>query len=425
MDEIQVEDVKLGEGSFGSVFCALYKNQVVAAKFQPLPDETELQRTLIAELSIFKNVVDPHLVRYIGAARIDPPFDDMNIPFSSPGILVLMEKCLYGDLRSVIEEVNGREDLTLSWPLRVRISHQIALGIKSLHAHGVIHRDIKTSNILLDDDWTAKVCDYGFAISSSTSKNSSYVAGTPEFSSPEVELGEEYSTPSDIFSFGLVLAEMITMRLVGKDGFLERKPQNLFRVDHGEISSNVHDDVGRMTSDLLQLCIRCSSFEPSDRPSLEDVIGKLEEMLDGMEDSETNSLNFDPPYELQDPSSPIINSKNSSKLMASTPIIGNGFEKEIITLSNPPPSSQPRRKSFSICDDLTIEMLLSSPELMRELSEHQLEEEITDFYQLQERIDQLIDFSSSTFKASENLQLARYLTTQASILIKNVSNKIS
>ena len=108
-----------------------------------------------------------------------------------------------------------------SWSLRTRIAADVCEGLAYLHAQGVIHRDVKTPNILLDDLWNAKLCDYSFAIHSRSPALMQYTCGTDEFMAPEVALGEDYGEASDVFSLGIVLCELIT--LVRKDGSISRE----------------------------------------------------------------------------------------------------------------------------------------------------------------------------------------------------------
>jgi serine/threonine protein kinase len=112
-----------------------------------------------------------------------------------------------------------------------RGSHR-AQGIHYLHEHELLHRDVKTENLLVDDTWRCVVCDFGFARKRGTAMT---ICGTDEFMAPEVIWGEEYGFSADIFSFGVVLAEVITRRKPGKDGFLERQPRNKFEVSQEQI----------------------------------------------------------------------------------------------------------------------------------------------------------------------------------------------
>ena len=98
------------------------------------------------------------------------------------------------------------------------------------------NRDIKTTNVLLDSNWRAKLCDFSFAIHVESMVRSEYIYGTDEFMAPEVALGELFDCQADIFSFGVLLAEVITEREPDKH-FLHRKAQTLFSLDVDELHS--------------------------------------------------------------------------------------------------------------------------------------------------------------------------------------------
>ncbi|CAM9132486.1 unnamed protein product, partial [Choristocarpus tenellus] len=126
----------------------------VAVKIQQVPPDEEEQANLIGELSMLRNQVHPHLVNFIGAAVAAE--NGMN------KVMVAMEMCTNGALREALK-------LHLSWPLKVRIALDMTSGLQYLHEQGIIHRDIKTPNVLVDAEWRGKLCDYNFAIDESSS----------------------------------------------------------------------------------------------------------------------------------------------------------------------------------------------------------------------------------------------------------------
>ena len=95
-------------------------------------------------------------------------------------------------------------------------------------------RDIKSTNVLIDDDFRAKLCDFSFACHDESTSKLDYVYGTDEFMSPEVAMGENFSLPTDMFSFGILLCELIT-GLEPSNSFISRRAQTFFAVNEQEV----------------------------------------------------------------------------------------------------------------------------------------------------------------------------------------------
>lgn len=176
----------------------------------------------MSELSILKNLRHDRLVHYYGAALLDPSLgaEASNVPQEMWGtimrgpegetlsgsrvgeeqgeqrvrrassgavpltgsearVLMVMELCANGALREGLQA-------KMEWPLKVRIAADVAEGLDVLHAAGLIHRDLKSSNILLDNRWRAKLCDHSFAIGELSPEMAAFTCGTTEFMAPEV-----------------------------------------------------------------------------------------------------------------------------------------------------------------------------------------------------------------------------------------------
>ncbi|CAM9189689.1 unnamed protein product [Discosporangium mesarthrocarpum] len=182
--------------------------------------------------------------------------------------MVVMEMCTNGALREALK-------LHLSWMLKVRIALDMTAGLQFLHEQGIIHRDIKTPNVLVDGAWRAKLCDYNFAIDQSSPIKQEFCAGTEEFMAPEVLLVDDYGTPSDIFSLGIIMVEMLTGIEPSCD-FPSRPPQDCFAVDEDEVRAALLQDCPGSLSLLLSQCLFA---DPGDRPPAEDAHSWLEELL--------------------------------------------------------------------------------------------------------------------------------------------------
>lgn len=155
---IEVSDLdignEIGHGAFSRVFKGSYRGETVAVKKISVP-RRDLDRHLTGELQLLSSpsMKHPNLIRYYGVA-IEPMQGGVG-----QVINIVTEYMGGGDLRSVLK----RRDVALPWALRVRLVRDVALALGHLHANELIHRDIKTENILLDDEWRCVLADYGFA----------------------------------------------------------------------------------------------------------------------------------------------------------------------------------------------------------------------------------------------------------------------
>ncbi len=207
-------------------------------------------------------VSHPNLIKYFGASQ------------HAKSVFVVLEYMNGGDLHRIL----ARTEVPLPWRLRVQIARDAMSALSWLHQHDLIHRDIKTENILVDDAWRCVIADYGFArkfAGSGMGRQMMTILGTDEFMAPEVIFGEEYDERADVFSFGCVLAEIITRRAPGKDGFLVRHPKRKFAVDTEELRAAAPADT---PESLLECAIQCLAYEPDDRLTSDVVLDWLNDL---------------------------------------------------------------------------------------------------------------------------------------------------
>lgn len=299
----------LGEGSFGSVFRGTYKGENVAVKRIELKTPGRSRRTknapptpqqyLDREISLVMNLKHKNLVKLFGVV-LQPP----------SRLLLVMEYLSGGNMRQFWQEEKKRKRPN-DWKELARNLAGAAEGLDYLHSIEVIHRDIKTENVALSDRSSSKRCvllDFGLARKESLNGRMTIV-GTDSFMSPEVMLGEEYSITADIFSFGVVIAEMICRILpntpVAEIGdaasgkkkvplplFMARKPQNLFVLDLA-LFRKLSAKRGCPDA-LVSLALSCLEYEPCDRPDAPVLVETLQSLAGlGAESDESNSSDED------------------------------------------------------------------------------------------------------------------------------------
>eukprot|EP01126_Amoeba_proteus_P028164 TRINITY_DN2780_c0_g1_i5.p1 TRINITY_DN2780_c0_g1~~TRINITY_DN2780_c0_g1_i5.p1 ORF type:complete len:231 (+),score=51.34 TRINITY_DN2780_c0_g1_i5:352-1044(+) len=212
------------------------------------------------EIAVLKSCRHPNIVAFIGIVDSE----------LSEGVQIVLEYLSKGDLGRYI--LDGRT--TISWARKVKICLDVACGMAYLHSRNIIFRDLKSENILLDDTGKAKLCDFGFARTFSSTNRPTTMCGTDEFMAPEVILGNDYNEKSDVFSFGMLMLEIISRRDVGK--LIPRSMANKFQVDESLIRPKLPSDCPKHFHELAFLCVKP---DPSARPAFDRIILFLKKLL--------------------------------------------------------------------------------------------------------------------------------------------------
>ncbi|GMY18405.1 LEAF RUST 10 DISEASE-RESISTANCE LOCUS RECEPTOR-LIKE PROTEIN KINASE-like 1.1 isoform X1 [Fagus crenata] len=195
---------------------------------------------------------------------------------------------------------------SFTWPTRMSIAIETASALAYLHASDIIHRDIKTNNILLDDNFRVKVADFGLSrlFPNDVSHVSTAPQGTPGYLDPEYHHCYQLTSKSDVYSFGVVLIELLSS-LPAVDMFRQRHEINLANLAKNKIEKGAfhelidpylgfESDYGVKTMTILvaKLAFQCLQQDKEMRPSMDEVLEALKKIQSG-EDAPDLEMAYD------------------------------------------------------------------------------------------------------------------------------------
>ncbi|KAA0172987.1 hypothetical protein FNF27_05478 [Cafeteria roenbergensis] len=264
--EVPIEEIeigkKLGGGGFAVVFLARWRGKQVAAKVLVDPKiSDELRTEFLNELRVMKSLHHPGIVRCVAACS------------TPPRMAFVMELCgdsLFSVLHTPAECHWRGAAKRIPEAQTVRWATGVAEAIAFLHAQSprIVHRDLKSHNLLLAADGRLKLCDFGLV------HHPEPGAGTPQYMAPELLAGARsgFSDRVDVFAFGVLLWEMLARR-VPYAGW--RQEDIVSGVQAGERPPMSDIAEGRASPALRALIQRCWDGDATKRPSMADVVAEL------------------------------------------------------------------------------------------------------------------------------------------------------
>lgn len=261
-EELHLKE-RIGAGSFGTVHRADWNGSDVAVKVFTEQDffEERLDE-FIREVAIMKRTRHPNVVLFMGAVT------------KHPNLSIVTEFLPRGSLYRLLRRPGMRE--LLDEKRCIRMTLDVAKGVNYLHrlSPPIVHRDLKSPNLLVDKTWTVKVCDFGLSrLKAKTFLSSRSAAGTAEWMAPEVLRDEPSNEKSDVYSFGIILWEIFTFQqpwsglspaqVVGAVGFQHRRLQ-------------IPKDLNPKIAALIE---SCWANDPRQRPAFKAIMESLKQLL--------------------------------------------------------------------------------------------------------------------------------------------------
>ncbi|XP_049384309.1 LEAF RUST 10 DISEASE-RESISTANCE LOCUS RECEPTOR-LIKE PROTEIN KINASE-like 1.4 isoform X1 [Solanum stenotomum] len=280
---------ELGDGGFGVVYYGkLHDGRVVAVK-RLYENNFKRVEQFMNEVEILTKLRHKNLVLLYGCTSK-----------RSRDLLLVYEYIPNG---TVADHLHGKQAKSglLSWPVRMNIAIETAEALAYLHSSVIIHRDVKTNNILLDNDFHVKVADFGLSrlFPTNVTHVSTAPQGTPGYVDPEYYQCYQLTEKSDVYSFGVVLVELISS-LEAVDTNRHRHDINLSNMAVNKIQGHsIHElvdpslgystnsSVRRMTTLVAELAFRCLQQDRDLRPSMQEVL----ETLRGIQNGESKAHN--------------------------------------------------------------------------------------------------------------------------------------
>lgn len=276
---------ELGDGGFGTVYKGKLKDGRTVAVKRLYENNYKRVEQFMNEVIILARLRHQNLVSLYGCTS-----------HQGRGLLLVYEYIPNGTVADHLHGDHAKPG-SLTWTTRMSIAVETAIALAYLHASDVIHRDVKTNNILLDNNFCVKVADFGLSrlFPTDVTHVSTAPQGTPGYVDPEYHECYQLTSKSDVFSFGVVLIELISSK-PAVDITRHRHEINLSNMAINKIRNDALDElvdgslgydsdyiVRKMINSVAELAFQCLQNEREMRPTMEEVL----EVLKGIQ-SEDN-----------------------------------------------------------------------------------------------------------------------------------------
>ncbi|KAL8237370.1 hypothetical protein R6Q59_018451 [Mikania micrantha] len=273
------ESNNVGTGGYGMVYKGCLPNGKLVAIKRATRGSTQGGLEFKTEIELLSRVHHKNLVNLVGFC------------FDQGEQMLVYEYIVNGTVK---DSLSGRSGIRLDWIRRLRIALGAARGLQYLHDLAdppIIHRDVKTNNILLDERLVAKVADFGLSKSlgdANMTHVTTQVKGTMGYMDPEYYMTNQLTEKSDVYSFGIVLLELITARNpIEKGKYIVREVKQAMNKSKDLYNlQDVLDPTIGLTSQLkglerfVDIALRCVEETGDQRPTMSDVVKEIESIME-------------------------------------------------------------------------------------------------------------------------------------------------
>ncbi|CAL5401896.1 unnamed protein product [Camellia sinensis] len=267
----------IGVGGYGKVYRGTLPSEQLVAIKRAKQGSTQGDLEFKSELELLSRVHHKNVVSLVGFC------------FEQDEQMLVYEYIANGTLK---ESLSGKSGLRLDWMRRLRIALGAARGLQYLHELAnppIIHRDIKSNNILLDEYLNAKVSDFGLSKSIGDPENchiTTQIKGTMGYLDPEYCMTQQLTEKSDVYGFGVLMIELITAKQpIEKGKYIVREVRQ--KIDetkdlydlHEIIDPNILGTALKGLEKFVDLAMRCVEEEGAARPTMGEVVKEIENIM--------------------------------------------------------------------------------------------------------------------------------------------------
>ncbi|GLJ22039.1 hypothetical protein SUGI_0412960 [Cryptomeria japonica] len=271
---------KIAQGTFGAVYRGVLDGQDVAVKVLDWGDEksrrpaeiSALRIAFLQEVGVWHKLDHPNITKFIGASMGSSSSNDggatFRVPSSHNACCVVMEYLSGGTLKNYL--IKKRRE-KLGFNVVIQLALDISRGLSYLHSQKIVHRDVKTENMLLDRSGSVKMADFGVArIEAENLRDMTGTTGTLGYMAPEVLDGKPYNRKCDVYSFGICLWEIYCCEMpYAHLSFAE--------FTSAVVKQNLRPKIPRCCpTSLANVMKKCWDANPEKRPEMEEVVELLE-----------------------------------------------------------------------------------------------------------------------------------------------------